>query len=372
MRIVYINDALAIWGGIERILIEKVNELAERYGYEMFLLTANQGDHPIPFPISHQVMHIDLKIQIHNQYQFRGIHRLIKKIELNKLFIRSLKEQIHKIKPDIIVCVRPELVNTVCKVKGKIPFVFESHSSRYAQRFVQADWFTRVKADLYNYAVRSAQQVVALTEGDAKDWYGINPRVRVIPNMVNLNTSGRYCNYDSKSIIFVGRFAPQKDIMSLLKIWKIVHRCHPDWQLKIFGGFGEEQEQLLQIINKMDVNIQVFAPTPQIFDRYLENSIFLMTSRYEPFGLVLPEAMSCGLPVVVFDCPYGPAEIITDGKEGFLVKNRNIEEFAKKVCLLIENPELRRQMGMIGTQSSLRYDKSFIMPKWKILFEELV
>ena len=250
--------------------------------------------------------------------------------------------------------------------------MFESHTSRYAQRFVQADWYTRAKAELYNYSVHSAQAVVALTEGDAKDWYGINPNVRVIPNLVHLNPYKRCCNYDSKSIIFVGRFAPQKDITSLLNIWKIVYQRHPDWRLQMFCGFGEEQEQLLKLINGTSANIQVFAPTENIFDCYLENSIFLITSLYEPFGLVLPEAMSCGLPVVAFDCPYGPAEIITDGKDGFLIKNRNNEEFANKVCLLIEKPELRKSMGQIGIQTSQRYSASHIMPKWKDLFEQLL
>ena len=97
-----------------------------------------------------------------------------------------------------------------------------------------------------------------------------------------------------------------------------------------------------------------------------------MTSRYEPFGLVLPEAMSCGLPVIAFNCPYGPADIITDGQDGFLVKNRDINAFAEKVCLLIENPELRKTMGQAGIYSSKRYDVSSIMPMWKELFKQLV
>ena len=97
----------------------------------------------------------------------------------------------------------------------------------------------------------------------------------------------------------------------------------------------------------------------------------MLTSRYEPFGLVLPEAMSCGLPVVAFDCPYGPADIITDGKDGFLIKDRNISEFAEKVCMLMDNSELRKTMGLVGIQSSQRYDASLIMPKWKDLFEQL-
>lgn len=372
MKIVYIVDALAIWGGLERIIVEKVNELVERYNYEMYLLTSNQGEHPIPFPINPKVIQIDLKIQSHNQYQYRGIQRLLKKSELNRMFAHRLKEQLDIIKPDIIVCVRPELVRMVSKVKGDTPFVFESHTSRYAQRFIQDDWYTRAKTELYNYSVHSAQAVVALTEGDAKDWYGINPNVQVIPNIVHLNPTGRFCNYDSKSVIFVGRFSPQKDITSLLMIWKIVYTHHPDWQLHIYGGYGEEQKQLLPLIQKMKANINVHEPTQDIFECYLENSIFLLTSHYEPFGLVLPEAMSCGLPVVAFDCPYGPADIITDGKDGFLIKNRDLKEFAEKVCLLIENPELRKSMGQAGILSSQRFDASRIMPKWKSLFEHLL
>ena len=97
-----------------------------------------------------------------------------------------------------------------------------------------------------------------------------------------------------------------------------------------------------------------------------------MTSLFEPFGLVLPEAMSCGLSVVAFDCPYGPADIITDGVDGFLIKNRDIQGFADRVCQLIENEELRHQMGQNGIVSSQRYRADVIMPKWINLFENLL
>ena len=127
MKIIYITDALAIWGGLERILIEKVNELTERYDYEMYLVTVNQGDHPIPFPLHQRVKQIDLDIQFHKQYRFRGIRRLLKKLELNYLYIKRLKGQINQIRPDVIVCVRSELTSAVIKAKGNIPLVYESH-----------------------------------------------------------------------------------------------------------------------------------------------------------------------------------------------------------------------------------------------------
>ena len=104
-------------------------------------------------------------------------------------------------------------------------------------------------------------------------------------------------------------------------------------------------------------------------DVYRQCAILLLTSCYEPFGMVLPEAMSCGLPVVAFDCPYGPADIITDGVDAYLIKDRNIKDFVDKVCLLIENPGLRRQMGRAAIHSSKRYHVDRIMPVWYNLFD---
>ena len=213
--------------------------------------------------------------------------------------------------------------------------------------------------------------VVALTNGDASNWRKRNSNVCVIPNLVHLNNTGYYSTCEAKTVIYVGRFSKQKDIGSLLKIWAIVYQRHPEWNLQIFGGFGDEQERLLSEIRMMNANIYVNQPVKGIFEKYSESSILLLTSCYEPFGLVLPEAMSCGLPVVVFDCPYGPADIITDGVDGFLIKNKNIEEFADKVCMLIEDEELRRRLGKAGVLSSQRYRADNVMPQWKNLFNQL-
>ena len=84
------------------------------------------------------------------------------------------------------------------------------------------------------------------------------------------------------------------------------------------------------------------------------------------------EAMSCGIPVVSFDCPYGPQSIITNGKDGFLVKNRSIVDFANRVCKLIENVGLRQEMGYNAMNSAQRYNAENIMPLWNNLFETIV
>ena len=82
--------------------------------------------------------------------------------------------------------------------------------------------------------------------------------------------------------------------------------------------------------------------------------------------------MSCALPVVAFDCLYGPADIITDGVDGFLIKNRDNKAFADRVCQLIESYELRLRMGKAGIVSSKRYRSEIIMPQWDSLFKQIV
>jgi len=371
MRLLYITDALAIWGGIERILVDKANYFADNYGYDVHLVTVNQGSHPILFPISEKVHYNDFDIRFHQQYDYRGIYRLIKKWKLKKLFVDRLRIYMDIVKPDIILTARTELISGITAAKGNVPLVFESHSSYIVHRYLSDGCFSFVKSELLNRNVKYAKMVVALTNGDALEWRKVTKNVCVIPNIVHLNDTGRYSNCKNKIAIFVGRFSRQKDIGSLLRIWFIVHQRFPDWELHIYGGFGEEQESIINAIDKMNSNIKVYHPTSAIFEKYCESSILLLTSLFEPFGLVLPEAMSCGIPVVAFDCPYGPHDIIRDGVDGFVVGNRDLELFAEKVCLLMNNYDLRVKMGREGMLSSARYKDSRIMPQWIRLFMSL-
>lgn len=371
MRILYVCDALAICGGMERVLVEKANWLAEHWNCEVCLLTVNQGDHPISFSLHSDVIYVDLNIRFYRQYHLPLWKRLVTQHHLHLLFRERLKKKMQELMPDIIVCTRLDYLRDVIRIKGDIPLVFESHSSRLASRFEGDGLLRRLHVWYLQLAVKKAQMVVALTKGDADEWKKLTPHVCVIPNVVRLNDSGIYSDCMAKSVVFVGRFCRQKDIGTLLRIWGMVSQRHSEWQLHIYAGYGELQEVQLDRINQLNAQIIVHRPTGKIHEEYVKSSILLLTSIYEPFGLVLPEAMSCGLPVVSFDCPYGPADIITDGVDGFLIRNRNTEDFADKVCLLMDSQQLRSKMGQAGVVSSRRYESSRIMPLWKDLFERL-
>lgn len=372
MRLLYICDALAVYGGLERVLIEKANWLAKQKDYEICLLTVNQGEHPVCFLLHPDVQFEDLGIQFHQQYHLPFWRRLVLNRQLHRLFRERLASKIQENASDIIICTRLDYIRDVISVKGDKPLVFESHSSCLASRFEGDGLLRRIHIRYLQLAVRKAAMTVALTQGDVDEWRKLTPRVCVIPNVVHLNESGLYSDCTAKSAIFVGRFSKQKDVGSLLHIWTLVHERYPDWCLHIYGGYGEEQDSILAKIKQMDANIQVHEATSNMMEKYRESSILLMTSSYEPFGLVLPEAMSCGLPVVAFDCPYGPADIITDGTDGFLVKAGEKKYYKDKVCYLLDNVTLRQKMGRAGQQSSQRFDASKVMPIWKNMFEQIM
>ena len=138
-------------------------------------------------------------------------------------------------------------------------------------------------------------------------------------------------------------------------------------------GDGEQKNMLEHLVNdaKLQDVVIIHQPTPQIMDRYLESSIFVLTSRFEGFGMVLIEAMACGLPVVSFNCPWGPADIIKNEEDGFLVEYLNTDEEAERICQLIEDSQLRKTMGTNARKNIRRYERDNVMKQWTDLFESL-
>lgn len=368
MRLLFIFRSLAVWGGIERVLVDKMNYLASVFGYEVYMLTTCQGDHPVPYHLDSAVHLDDLGIQFHRQYQYRGLRKILDGYERTRLFEKRLSERLLVISPDVIVCTTADPVYSIAKVKGKIPLIVESHSI-CSRTFGEKGLRQRYIAYLLKKGLKQASCVVTLTEGDAVEWRAFHPIVKVIPNIVHLN-EGNISNLQNKRVIWVGRFDYQKRPMEIIKIWRQIHPVFPDWHLDIYGD-GEQKQELQNAISSQYMNIHLHEPTNHIFEAYRNSSILVVTSLYEPFGLVIPEAMSCGLPVISYDSPFGPASIISDGIDGFLVQNNNQEMFINRMFRLMHDEPLRLLMGMNAIESSKRFSSDIIMSKWETLFSEL-
>ena len=309
----------------------------------------------------------DLGIQFHKQYQYHGIRRLWEAYKRSCLFEKRLFAQINIIRPDIIVCTTSDPVNSIAKVKGGIPLIVESHSV-FSRTFGERGIRKRYVDYLLGRGIKKANCVITLTISDAIEWRKVYQHVDVIPNIVHLN-KGLISSQNNKRVLFVGRFDYQKRVFEIIEIWRMLQMDFPEWELHIYGD-GVQREELLNAVNEHRDNIIIHNPTSSIFDCYINSAFLVMTSLFEPFGLVIPEAMSCGLPVISYDVPYGPASIISEGKDGFLIKNNDRKAFVDKMALLMMNKDLRQQMGKQAVLSAQRYSADNIMPMWKKLFEE--
>lgn len=379
MKIVYVYPHFRDFGGTERVFIDKMNYFASREGYEVFSVTHEQGNYPMAYKMSSQVKHIDLGLCYGPLFRYNSVVRIYKGMQYDKLLKSRYDELMQFLRPDIVIVTT--YFNNLISIVGTCPVpyvrILESHiDKRYIlnndprnQKSVLRWLHTSFLMKSIIRSARLFDLLVTLNDEDMKDWSEY-VRTAVLPNVVHLNPTNKISDCTSKRVIFVGRYTEQKGIDDLFKVWQSVYQKYPDWHLDLYGE-GHLMGKLLYEAKRLNIGIEVHKPCRDIFNRYVESSIFVLTSVFEPFGLVIPEAMSCGLPVVAFDCPFGPKDIIEDGKTGFLIPDRDISCYAEKVCELIESYDLRKKMGEAAIVSSQRFSFDKIMPLWKDLFEKL-
>ncbi len=366
--------------GTERILSDKMNYLAENENYDITLITYEQSGLTLSFPLSPKIRHLDFGIHYYPYYHVNLIKRLLIWYKLDQELQKKYNDFIINFKPDIVITTTTysKLLKIVIKCPFKCIRLLESHIDRrflFNKNSTSRNWIIKtisptIKNWHLSYYAKKFNLLISLNKDDAMDWSKyIN--VKVIYNMVHLNPTRQLSNHSSKNVIFVGRYNYQKGIPDLINIWTLVHHRHPDWQLHLYGE-GDMKTLIEHMAMQSQSNIHVHDSVSDIFEYYQNSSILVLPSIFEPFGLVIVEAMSYGLPVVAFDCPSGPSSIISDEVNGYLIKGRDIEAFADRICFLIEHPDQRRIMGNNAVISSNRYSAEEIMPQWINLFRELI
>ena len=216
---------------------------------------------------------------------------------------------------------------------------------------------------------------LTLTDADAEAYRQIldpSLRIEVMPNATP-SYQGARSTLDQKVVVGAGHLRQKKGFDRLIDAWPAVAARHPDWQLRIFGS-GPKQESLERQIEELGLQgkVRLMGYTTRMREEMAGSSLFVCSSRVEGYGMVLVEAMSCGVPVVSFDAPSGPASIINDGVDGFLVPNGDIEGMSKRIIEVIEmGVEGRRSLAEAGLRNAAGRTQPAISARWEALLEDL-
>ena len=362
MKILYIVPNINNEGGVARVIAVKSNYMIDKFGYKISILTQNKGNYPLFYDFHHDISMVDMTL--------KGSI-----ISFMKSYKSELNCHIKTINPDIIIVCDNGLKAFLLPfiVETKIPIILEIHSSKFVK---EADlnsigfYFKQKMTHLIkSIGIKKYKNSVVETLESNKEWKLKNGIV--IANPLWFSTTEK-SNLNSKKVIAVGRHVYEKGFDRLLKIWKKNSEKYPDWTLDIYGS-SDSENSLQKLASQLEITNNVFfhEPTISITEKYLESSIYLMTSRYEGFGMVLIEAMACGLPVIAYDCPVGPKAIVLNNSNGFLVENGNDTDFLNKLNLLISDTNLRSKLGIKAKESSSKYDIDFVMNQWRDLFESV-
>ena len=235
------------------------------------------------------------------------------------------------------------------------------------------DYYNSILKIIRLHVYRQVAKVVVLTKSD-KSRYDENlskEQTIIISNPV-IVPEYFHSKLDNKQAIAMGRIQYQKGFDTLTDVFEIVHKKHPDWIVNIYGD-GNYKDKIEKYIKQKGLEdvVVLKGRTTDVFSVMRNSSFFILSSRFEGFGMVIAEAMTQGLPAISFDCPTGPSDIIQTNVNGILVENQNIQAMADAICYMIENPNERKRMGKNAVEIVKQFSGDIIVNKWLDLFNSL-
>lgn len=377
-KIVYCTPALYMAGGVERVLSLKANYFAEHFGYDITIILTEGKDKPLFYPLSDKIQVVNLGIDFEELWTCSFIKKVFIYLKKQRQYKKALSSELIRIQPDITVSLLRREINFISSIKDGSKKIGELHVNRANYRNFEKNesniiknLFARFWMNSLIWKLRKLDKFVVLTAEDRLQWKELS-HVEVIPDPLSFQID-EVSPLDSKRVIAVGRYVYQKGFDLLLQAWSIVEKQCCGWELAIYGqGERKPYEQLIDELRVDRNRCHLYGPTGDIRHEYLSSSVFAFSSRFEGFGMVLVEAMSCGLPVVSFDCPCGPKDIISNGMDGILVPNGDAKKFAESLLYFINHSEEIQHFSNNALIKSKQYSLDILSLRWKELFDTLM
>lgn len=377
-KIVYIVGGLYQPSGMGQVLSCKVNYLAEHTDWQIYVVLTERPDLPFYYKMAPNINFVNFNIN----YDELDTLPILKKMRAYRkkqvTYKKKLTSYLMEVKPDITVSVVRREINFINDIPDGSHKIGEIHFAKPDYRKVDKSylpaffnhWMTDKWQGLLIKQLARLDKFVVLTEEDFGYWNMLSNKV-VIPNPLS-NYPVQQAHWENKVVISVGRYDSQKGFDMLIDAWEQVSFRHPDWQLRIFGPGDNALYQ--QRADKLDLNsvVHCMGVSDRVYDEMAKASIYVLSSRYEGFGLVLIEAMAVGVPCIAFDCPAGPKDIISNHQDGILVERNNVDKLADAICFLIEHDKERQEYAAQAKISSERYRVENVMQKWISLFKDIM
>ena len=299
-------------------------------------------------------------------------------LQKQRIFKKRLTEELIRLKADITVSLLRREINFINDIQDGSRKIGELHVNRANYRNFEAGDTNIVKRLFAKYwmhnlvsHLKRLDRFVVLTEEDKASWTELS-NVEVIPDPLAFDID-QVSPLTNKRVIAVGRYVYQKGFDLLLQAWKMIEQQHPDWELVIYGmGDRTPYEQLIDKLQIDRTRCHLNGSTSDIKAEYLNSSLFVFSSRFEGFGMVLIEAMACGLPVVSFDCSCGPKDIVRNNEDGLLVPSGCVDSLAEAMHQMMSDESLRQKMAKVATKNVQRYKLNKVCQDWQRLFESIV
>lgn len=377
LKLVYITPALYMAGGVERVLTLKANYFAEHFGYDITIILTEGKDKPLFYPLSNKIKVINLNIGFEELWTCSFIKKIFVYLKKQRQFKKTLTKELMCIRPDITISLLRREINFINDIKDGSRKIGEMHINRANYRNYSTEkvcfikkLFAKFWSSNLLHHLQKLDKLVVLTDRDRESWAELT-NVVTIPDPLSISPN-TISPLTEKRVVAIARYSHEKGIDLLLKAWSIVEKQISDWRLDVYGeGDRTPYEQLIDDLKINRKSCHLHGRTDDVEKEYCNSSIFVLSSRFEGFGMVLTEAMACRLPVVAFDCPWGPRSIITDGEDGLLVENGNVEALASSLSKLMSDEILRQSMSKAGLKNVRRFSIDYVADQWRRLFESL-